>query len=429
MVNKIIQGFKFRLSDPFWKSVAILFSGSALAQALPILILPIITHIYPKEALGFYFVYVAITMLTQIVASLQFQLAIVLPKDKEDAYKLLNINLILVFGISVTMLLGIWIFFDFIASFIEQREMLFWLYAVPFSTFFLGVFNALSYFFNREKDYKILSISRMTKSIIFSIFQIVFGVLGFLKSGLILGLIFGQIASMAYLLYFIILKTDFRFKYKNKELKEVFLKYKDIPLFNTSISLLNTLSNQLPLFLLTRYFGVSTAGDYGLANRTVTTPMGLLGESVGQVFYQEASTRNNTKGNLHNLVKYIYKRLFKIGILPIVLLTVFAPFIFKLFFGEDYQSSARMVQIIIPWVFFGFLTQPVSTIFTVLNKQKLMFVINAIVLVFRFLALYLGYYFYNNVLVSVFLYTLVGVLFNIFQLFFFLKISKEHVTY
>ena len=65
-------------------------------------------------------------------------------------------------------------------------------------------------------------------------------------------------------------------------------KYKDIPLFSTLISLLNTISNQLPIFLLTRFFGFASAGLYGLSHRVVAAPMGLIGQSVGEVFYQKA---------------------------------------------------------------------------------------------------------------------------------------------
>jgi len=429
MIRSTIKAIKLRLTDPFWKNVATLFSGSALAQALPILVLPIITRIYTKEALGFYFVYAAIGMLTQIVASLQYQLAIVLPKEKKDAQKLLSINFILVVFISALIAITIWLLFDFIASFIQQKDLLLWLYAIPFSTLFLGWFNAISYYFNREKKYKIISVGKVTKSVVLSIFHIVFGIIGFLKSGLILGLILGQFASMLTLFVFLFKKTDFKPNFNFSELKAILFKYKDIPLFNTLISFLNTLSNQLPLFLLSRFFGTSAAADYGIANRILNTPLNLVSSSVGQVFFQESSNINNKKGDLHKLVKSIYKRLFKIGIIPLIIAAIFTPFIFKSLFGEQYISSALMVQIIIPWVFLGFLTQPVSSLFTVLKKQKFMSLINIVVLGFRFIALYLGFYLYNNMLISVLFYAIVGVLFNIFQLYYFLRISKENVTY
>jgi O-antigen/teichoic acid export membrane protein len=427
MIEKIVGGIKARLKDPFWKNVATLFSGSALAQALPIIILPVITRIYSKEALGFYFVYVAIGLLTQIVVSLQYQLAIMLPKETKDAYKVLSLNFILVSGISLLMFLGIWIFFDFIASYIEQKELLLWLYAVPVSAFFLGMFNALSYFFNREKKYKIISIGKVSKSFTFSVFHIVFGLLGFLSSGLILGLILGQMASMLYLLYCLFSKTEYKLQLSFSELKEVLLKYKDIPLFNTTLSFLNTLSNQLPLFLLTRWFGAGAAGDYGLANRMVTTPMGLVGQSVGQVFYQEAAAIQNKGGSLANIVKVTYKRLFKIGLIPFILLAFLAPWIFKLVFSADYVSSGEITRILIPWLFIMFLNSPLTFIITVLNKQRQMVLYDICLLIARFLALYFGYTIFKNLFIAVGLFSAVGFIFNIALLLYFQYISKKPI--
>lgn len=428
MAGKILKALKSRLDDPFWKNVATLFSGSAIAQALPLIILPLITRMYSKEALGFYFVYVAIGMLTQIVASLKYELSIVLPKQNEDAHYLLTLNFVLVFVISLFMFLGIFVFKDFIIGIIKEPQLENWLFAIPVSTFFLGIFNSISYYFNRIKKYKAIAIGKVSKSIVFSVFQIVFALIGFVKSGLIMGLILGQFASMAMLLFYL-LKTDYRFQIDMKEGKRLLVKYKDIPMFNTLIAFVNTLSNQLPLFLLAKWFGTVAAGDYGLANRIISTPLQLVSKSVGQIFYQESASINNKKGNVQKLIVTVYKRLIKIALIPTVLFTVFAPIIFKIFFGPGFFESARMVQIIVPWVFLGFISQSVSSVFTVLNKQKFMTYINVIVLVLRFGGLLVGYYFFNNVLISILCYALAGLFFNIFQLYYFYKIANQNVSY
>ena len=76
----ISNRIKSLFEDPFWKNVATLFTGTTIAQALPILLLPLITRLYSKEALGVYFIYAGIGFLSQIIVSLQLQLSIVLPK-------------------------------------------------------------------------------------------------------------------------------------------------------------------------------------------------------------------------------------------------------------------------------------------------------------------------------------------------------------
>lgn len=424
MANKILEAIRHRLSDPFWKNVTTLFTGSALAQALPIFILPFVTRIYPKAALGFYFVYAAMGLLTQIVASLQYQLAIVLPKTAKDADKLLVGNLMLVGLSSILLFVIIVVFFDFIASFIDQKQFLLWLYALPASTFFLGTFNAISYYFNRLKKFKAISYGKVSKSIAFSALQIVLGLWGFVNGGLIIGLIAGQAVSMVFMLYYLRQKTNFTFNFSFTEIKNLLVKYKDIPVFNTVISFLNTLSNQLPIFLLTRYFGASAAGDYGLANRTITTPMGLIGQSVGQVFYQEAAVIQNKGNALAQLVKTTYLRLLKLGVIPFFLFALWAPWLFKIVFSTDYYISGVMTRILIPWLFVMFLNSPITFIVTVLNKQRQMLWYDVFLLLFRFLALWLGYKFFNNILYTIAFYSGVGAIFNILLLFYFVHISK-----
>jgi O-antigen/teichoic acid export membrane protein len=425
MGNYIRHRVQSIMSDPFWKNVTTLFTGSVIAQALPILFFPILTRIYTKEVLGIYFVFAAIGLLTQIIASFQYQLAIVLPKNTKDANHLLTINLIMVTSVSLLMLLIIWGFSDFILSLIEQKDLKNWLFYIPLSTFFLGTFNAISYYFNRFNNYKTISLGRVIKSVVFLVFQIGLGLLGYKYSGLIVGYLIGQGASLFFLFFYLFNEAEYKIQINMRDIKRLVLEYKDIPLFNTLISFLNTLSNQLPMFVLTRYFGAAAAGEYGLANRTISTPMGLIGQSVGQVFYQEAARLKNQGNSLENLVKTTYKRLLKIGIIPFILLALFSPWIFKIVFSNEYYTSGEITRLLIPWLFVMFLNSPLSFIITVLNKQKVMVAYDTFLLAFRFFALWAGYYFFDSLLIAIGFYSLVGFVFNALLLFYFLKISKQ----
>jgi O-antigen/teichoic acid export membrane protein len=424
MINKLINGIRVRLADPFWKNVATLFSGSALAQALPILVFPLLTRIYTKEALGFYFIYAAIGLITQIVASLQYHLAIVIPKSKHEANTLTELSLWMVLFVSLVIFILIHLFFGFISTHIEQVAFIKLLYAIPLSTFFLGIFRVASYYLNREKKYKEISVGKITKSITFSVFQLGFGFLGYLSSGLIVGLIIGQSMSAFYLLWKLFRDPEFKLAFNWKEMRMLAKRYKDMPFFNTAISLIVTVSNQLPIFFLSRYFNVGFSGDFGLANRVVSTPMEVVGSSVGQVFFQEAADVVNQKGNLYQLVKITYLRLFKIAVLPFALLLLLAPGMFSLFFGDTYLVSGQMTQLLVPWLFLNFLNSPVSYLFDVLNKQRFMTAFQTIYLLARVGGLFLGYYMTNNVLITVGIFSAVGVVFNVFTIYYYLRISK-----
>ncbi len=66
-----------------------------------------------------------------------------------------------------------------------------WLYFVPVAFFFIGLFNLLSYYNNRQKNYKDIASATIVKSIVLAMVQLT---VGFFKTGAS-GLISGQIIS------------------------------------------------------------------------------------------------------------------------------------------------------------------------------------------------------------------------------------------
>lgn len=425
MKDKVLHRIQKIFKDRFWKNVLTLFSGSAIAQAVPVLIFPFLTRIYSKEEVGIYFLYSSVILITQILATFQYQLAIVLPKEERDAKALLMLNILLSAGMSALMLILIFIFNDFIISFTKEEGMIRWFYLIPLSTFLLGIFNAASYYLNRIQKYKSISVAKISKSLSLSIAQLALGFLGYLQTGLIASLILGQFIGAIYIL-FILYKTDRRiFQFDWQIIRKAAGKYKDIPLFNSVISFLNNLSNQLPIFLITRYFGAGAASDYGLANKVISTPSGLIAQSVGQVFYQESSAIVNKGDNLHAFVKNTYKQLFRIAIIPFTVMLFIAPWLFKVLFSESYLAAGQYTQILIPWFFLNFLNMPISFLFTTLNKQKQLLSLNSILIVARFLALFIGFYFYSNIYISLALFMGVSVIYYLYMYWYLMKVSKD----
>jgi O-antigen/teichoic acid export membrane protein len=202
-------------------------------------------------------------------------------------------------------------------------------------------------------------------------------------------------------------------------------KYKDIPVFNTMINLTNNLSNELPILLITKYFGLANSGIYGLAIKFTRAPVGIIQNSVGQVFFNKASKIFNQDGNLHRLVLQTAKHLLGISLLIFMPLIVIS-FYLDVLFGDNWTDVGLYARILIPWLFFAFLSNPISSLIMILNKQKIMLLYDVFLLIFRFLALFVGYYFYKNIVISLLLFSGIGMLFNILIFIYLLKTSKEN---
>jgi O-antigen/teichoic acid export membrane protein len=98
--------------------------------------------------------------------------------------------------------------------------------------------------------------------------------------------------------------------------------------------------------------------------------MSMVGGAISQVFFQKATEAHIRTGNLSKLVEEVFKRLVSLGLFPILLLTLIGKDIFIVAFGERWSEAGVYMQILGLWIFFQFISSPISTLFAVLEKQS-----------------------------------------------------------
>jgi O-antigen/teichoic acid export membrane protein len=334
-------------------------------------------------------------------------------------------NIILIVLFNLILILIIFIFKNNLVSLLKIEQLSNIIYLIPISIFLMGNISALEYWNNRNNNFKNISVGIISKSTSMSIFQLITGISSFKSIGLIPGLLAGQ-----FLNFLILIKLSVKsvLKLKNhisfKRMLYLVSKYRDIPLFNTMLTFINNLSNELPVILISRYFGFGPAGLYGLAIKVSKTPPGIIGQSISLVFFNEASRLYNNDGNLHKLLKEMQKKLFITALfifIPIFFISYFLDFIF----GNNWIDAGVYVRILLPWLFIMFLNSPISSLIEILNKQKTFLVYGIILLACRFLALYLGFKIFNDIKISLLLFSGVGIAFGVLWFFYFLKITKQ----
>jgi O-antigen/teichoic acid export membrane protein len=420
------QKLKNVFTKDAYKNVLILFSGFSLAQAIPLIATIFLTRIFTKEQFGLFFIYSTLCLILSSFITLKLELAILLPKKEDEGRTLFIASLLTSFTLSILVFIIILLFYNPISILLGDKNIRELLYILPLSLFFLGIVQASSYWLNRTNKFKNISILNISKSFTSSTIQIILGLFSFLKYGLIIGLISGQLVSALYGLYYSFKgKIKIAKKISFDKIFKLIQKHKNVPLFNTSIALSNTISNQLPILLIASYYSLEMTALYGLAHRIIATPMGLISQSVSQVFYNEASKRYNNNQSVRSLIISTYKKLAKIAVVPSVLIIAAAPFLFGILFGQEWKLAGTFTQLLIPWLFLMFLNSPITSVFTILNKQSKLFIYDISLLVSRFIALYVGYKFGGNIIYSIVLFSFVGVVFNIFLLLYILKISNN----
>lgn len=421
---KLIHSYYQKLNNRFIKNFITLFSGSAISQVIIFITIPIITRLYTEEAFGIYVLFSSTLLTLKAITSFNLELSILVPKRDKDAINLLILNLCVVTISNIIVLLFISIFKNKLLKFIDLESIGNYIYLIPFSLMFVGYTNALEYWSNRNNNFKYLSIYLISKSSVLSVSQIGIGISSFRKLGLVPGLVLGQITG-----FFILLKANIcsiKNQLHHVSVSRIFFllgKYRDIPIFNTIISFINNTSNELPVLLLSKYFGLAPAGIYGLAAKISKAPSGVIGYSASQVFFNEASKTYNIKGNMTALINKTYKGLFYTSLLIFIPLFIIS-FYFDNIFGKNWNDVGLYTRIMIPWLFLAFVNSPVSSLINILNKQKLFFYSETCLLILRFISFYIGYKVFNDVLISLVFFSGVGFIFSILYMLYFIQKSK-----
>lgn len=421
---KFVEKIKKYFQNKFLKNIFTLLSGTAIAQLVPILISPIITRLYSPEEIGAYAIFFSTTNILAILASGRFEFAILIPRLKKEARDIVLASFVylMIFLLLFTSLS--FLFKQEIAKFIGLGSVENAVLLIPITSFLIGLFQILNYWSNRNDKYKSISKGKVIQGTITGLIQATFSLLN--SFALIFGRLIALLVSNFYL-FFSLKKT---FSRSNKvDIKKNFLsvikKYNVYPMVTMPNALLNSISNNLPTYLLESFYSLTQTGYYSWAVRLVQGPMGMITSSIQQVFLKKASETYNEGGNLYSITLKMYKNLFLIGILPYSLLFLFSPKIFEFIFGYNWRVAGEYTRYLTPWLFMMFLNSPLNGLILILNRQQQYFVFEILLFLCRAGALFTGFLLFNEATYSVIFYGLIGLFFNIFLFIWTLKLTRD----
>jgi O-antigen/teichoic acid export membrane protein len=101
------------------------------------------------------------------------------------------------------------------------------------------------------------------------------------------------------------------------------------------------------------------------------------------------------------------------GLVPVSLLFCFAPWLFSLFFGEQWLPAAEIAQWLCPWLYCFLVNPPAVKLLMVLRLQSASLVLNAVTLCFRAAVLWYGAMYLHDLQLAILAFSLVGVMHNV----------------
>jgi O-antigen/teichoic acid export membrane protein len=282
MINKL------KPKSEFSRNVVTLMTGTTIAQAIPIAISPILTRIYTPEDFGIFALYMSLLTIISVIATGKYELAIMLPDEENDALNLVSLSILISSTISLFSLIIVFFFNKNISTLFNNQDISTWLYFLPITVFIMGIYNSLNYWYSRNKDYKPLSKSVVYRSFFTSISNISLGFMKFGGGGMILGQFLGQLIATISLIRNINIKHIVS-NTNRKSLLFVMKRYIDFPKITAIHAVFNSLTQSIPIFIITYYFSIKEAGLFSFAGRVVMLPISLISNSYYQVFFQAFS--------------------------------------------------------------------------------------------------------------------------------------------
>jgi O-antigen/teichoic acid export membrane protein len=381
-----------RGGSSFANDVLKLAGGTAFAQTLSILVAPILSRLYAPDAFGTAAIFASIISIVGVVSCLRYELAIMLPASDRKAANLMVVSSMSVVFISGLSLILVLFLRAPILRLLNAPELGPYLWLAPIAVFLHGMLLVLNYWNSRTKHFGRLSGAPVLRSVTTNGLQVGLGAAGHAQVGSLIG---SRIVGSALVTTLLGAQTWrevgplVRQSVSRRALRAGVRRYRKFPQYGTSSALLNSISWQLPTFLLSFFFSSTIVGFYALGTRVLRLPMGVIGQAIGRVFFQRAAEAKQ-KGSLPAVVESSFRRLVALGMFPLLLLTIIGRDLFVVVFGERWAEAGVYTQILSIWTFFWFISSPLSTLYSVLERQEFGLALNALIFATRFISLGIG---------------------------------------
>ena len=387
MRKRLAQRWRhYAAAHPVLSNIGILATGTAGAQAIAITVSVVTARLFTPEAFGEFALYSSIAGIFMVIATLRYDLAIVLPESDDSARLLARLSTranLMVSALAVVLafaarplVLQIW----------GSETLATWLPLVGLTVFCTAQVSIWQYWFNRKRQYRIIALNRFEQSVGVSGGQLGLGLAG-MRS--FLGLVLGSFVGLLWALFNLWRQSGEVRRPVGEDgasapggdgaagagaevadavsMREVAREYRKMPLLNLPNALVDAVRTN-GIQMLVGAAALGALGQFSLAWRVLQAPIALLNGAISQVFLERMARVR--PGELTALVRAVMKRAVLLGVAPFALLWVLAPWLIPLVFGSQWEEAGYITRALVPWLGMNLITSPLSGVFVVTSKQQ-----------------------------------------------------------
>jgi Membrane protein involved in the export of O-antigen and teichoic acid len=356
--------------SPMVRNAGKLLSANVIAQAIGILVYPLLTRMYAPEDFALLSLFTSIAGVLVLVATAEYQYAIVLPKSDEHARALAHVCVLLLLAMTALICLSLPFAAPIAAMFKAPALATYW-WMMPLSVLGLGLWNILNYWYIRRRAFTRASGYQITQSVFSASGKIGLGALGWLQGGMIAATVFAPLLSLlingalAWRKYLSELlhpcRCDMRF---------VAREYANFPKFNLPRALVNSVGLALPVWLLTPHFGLAEVGQLSLAMMAAFVPLNIIARACYQVLYQRVAELVQRRQSIARVLWRFSLWMAVAFLIGLTAVYIFVPQLVTFIFGAEWLEAADIIRALYPYIVLTPICGSVCFLSDVFAKQK-----------------------------------------------------------
>ncbi len=399
--------FKLNLSD-FSLGFVKLLSTGVLTAAITALSLPIIARLYSPEELGTYQLFISIVLVFSSVSSFKYELAIVLPRRRYQSLIVIRIALLSTFISTILYGVIFYFFAEIVLSYFNATELLVVAWVIPIGIGLSGLVQMLQMCLVYKGDFSQLSYNKGSQAVINNGMNIGLGQYNASFTTLIVSYISSNL--------FIILMASARCKNLLNSRRSLSFgllfryakKYGKFPTLNTTNTILNNVSINLPVFVLSRHFNMEVVGIYMMANRLLDMPISLVSGALSQVFTKFAADDYKiSPDQLKNRYLNTLKKLAIVSIVFILGVGLLSLVGVDILLGDEWDKVNTIMLILGLSKCAQLMNSPLASTLSIVNRQEI-----GLMLLFIFLPIrYISLTFSDDLFNALFMYSIATMIF------------------
>jgi O-antigen/teichoic acid export membrane protein len=353
------------------KNILTVLRGTVVGQIIGFLALPILSRLYSPTDFGDFQLYQSILVLMLMTAALRYEVALLRADDGSEMAHTLQLCLAINLVTASAAAFVCW----GIASFpgLASPGVLRVIWFLPVALLFGGFAQTFSYLLTRQKAFRLGANAKIAQVGGYVASGIGLGIAAPGVPGLLLGDLTGKMCSV--LAVVLGRRGDYATVTRRPPsgaLGRVARKFRDYPLMSLPGSLINSAGGVMTSFMMYATFDAAVSGQYGLTERSIMLPIGMVAIAVSQVFTADLATSVRAGGGDAQLIfRGVVKKMLLLSTGPALVVALFAPGLFEVLFGQAWRQAGDFARMMAPLLMVSLVMGSVNMALLVLGWQRL----------------------------------------------------------